>query len=665
MALSILPEYSRRRIDSGRPDRPALLFSVFVTVLVMAPHLMRLPTWIAFVSLGVLAVFVVALVRNLDALHADGLPLKLARAAIAVTAMVVVYVNNVGQLGRDAGVEFLVVLTALKFFEIRGSRDQTLVVSLGFVLVAANFFYDQSPFAALWGLAAMLALVMSLALNEAGRAGTDRRRVLAPVGAIVAFAAPVAILAFVLFPRIPGPLWGNAADEDVVRTGLSGELAMGAFSSLVQSNEIAFQVTFDGPAPPPAQRYWRAIVLGQTDGRRWQPVPYATFRQAEPEPSGGTYRYEIILEPHGQHYVPALDYPALYPESLRRTRQLTLRRSEEIAKPYRADFTAHTSFEFPDLHDYQRMLYLALPDDAHPRARALAGQWASEAASPAAIVQSALAYFRTREFVYTLTPPRLTSDPVDEFLFETRAGFCEHYASSFVTLMRAAGVPARIVTGYQGGDFNELGEYFVVRQRDAHAWAEVFLADRGGWVRVDPTGTIAPDRVETGINAFRDVGFLGFGADSPIGMMAFNLSLTLDYVRMEWNRWVVGYDDNRQGELMKRLGLDALSSGATRGAALVGIVAAVGLVFGWLALARDTRADPADRAYRRFLDKCARRGIGKTPGETPAQFARRLKRRFPERAAVIAEITRVYISLKYEPRSTASVRQLRAALSRF
>lgn len=661
----MLPPYSQRRLGAGAPDRPALLFGVFVTVVVMAPHLLRLPPWIAAVSLSTLALFAIGVVRESEVLHRDGLALKLARAGVAVVAMVVLYANNVGQLGRDAGVEFLVVLTALKHFEIRGSRDQTLVASLGFVLVAANFFYDQSPFAALWGLGAILGLTLSLAVNEAGRAGTDRRRVLGPVGAIAAFALPAAVLAFVLFPRIPGPLWGNAQDEMLARTGLSDSLSMGAISRLIQSDEVAFQATFDDRAPPPAGRYWRAIVLGETDGRDWRPVPYATFEQPAPLAGGTAYAYELILEPHGQRYVPALDYPETYPDTLRRTKQLTLWRRADITKPYRARFVSHSSYTHPALHSYQRKVYLELPEDAHPETRALAARWTEVENTPEGIVRAALNHFREENFVYTLTPPPLRRDPVDQFLFETRAGFCEHFATAFTTLMRAAGVPARVVTGYQGGDYNELGDYYVVRQRDAHAWSEVYLAGRGGWTRVDPTAVIAPDRVETGINAYREREFLGFGANSPIGMMAFNVSLTLDYMRMEWNRWVVGFDENRQRDLMRRLDLPMLAEGAARGAALVALIGALGMVFAWFVLRRSGREDPADRTYRRFLKRCAQRGIEKAPGETPAHFAKRVKRRFPDRAQCVAEITRVYQSLKYEPSSSARLRDLRAATARF
>lgn len=619
--------------------------------LVLAPHWLRLPAEVTLPSILALGLWSATMLVPLPAaqqwLDRNGLGMQITRAGIALLALFSVYVRHVGEVGRDAGVEFLVMLTALKFFELRSSRDRALVVCLGFILVGSNFFYDQRPLAAVWGLAALAALMTQLARNEALNTGLETALSLRSMLATFLYALPVAVVIFLLFPRIPGPLWGNVDQVDRARTGLSSSLAMGAISDLITSNEVAFHATFEGDLPAPTQRYWRALVLIDSDGRNW--------RNLEPRPreapltatSDQRFRYTLEMEAHGLRYVPALDYPVAWPDDYESGPGHSVTHGKTIDRPRRLRLESAPSVHFAPLPEAAVARYTSLPRDAHPKAQALGAEWESRYTDPGEIVAAGLALFREQPFRYTLRPPRLNQDPVDQFLFESRAGFCEHFASAFVTLMRAAGVPARIVTGYQGGEYSNLGNYLLVRQRDAHAWAEVWLPAQGGWVRTDPTAMVAPDRVETGISAYRDSAFFGLGNGLGVLRLMADLSLTMDYFRVAWNRWVVGYDNNRQRDFLRRVNLGALSGPGRLGLALMGFVGLVGAVFLLLLLWSGRGQDPVLRAYRRFLARCEKAGLARAADETARDFAARARRQWPEHAREITHITQLFESLRY------------------
>lgn len=632
--------------------------------LVLAPHWWRLPAMVTLPSVAALGLWTVIMLLPAHAarerLARNGLGMQLLRAGIALGALFSVYIRHVGEVGRDAGVEFLVLLTALKFFELRTSRDRALVVCLGFILVGSNYFYDQSPLAALWGLAALAALMTQLARNEALNTGLEAALPLRAMLITFLYALPVAIVVFLLFPRIPGPLWGNVNETERARTGLSSSLSMGAISELISSGEVAFHATFDGDLPPPAERYWRALILSDSDGRQW--------RTREPRPmeapltagSGSRYRYTIEMEAHGMRFVPALDYPVVWPEGYRAGPGHSVVHEKPIDRPQRLALESAPRARFAPLSTEERARYTALPAGAHPKTHALAAEWRTQMSDPAEIVEAGLSIFREAPFRYTLRPPKLTRDPVDEFLFSTQTGFCEHFASAFVTLMRAAGVPARIVTGYQGGEYSPMGDYLLVRQRDAHAWAEVWLDAEGGWLRRDPTAMVAPERVETGIDAYRGDGL--FGLRSGLGMVRLmtDLSLTMDYVRVAWNRWVVGYDNNRQRDFLRRVNLGVLSGPGRLGLSLMGFVGLVGAVFLGMMLLSGRHNDPVLSAYERFLARCERAGLVREPGETAGAFASRARRHWPEDATMIAELTQMFEALRYAQTETQDPARIRA-----
>jgi transglutaminase-like putative cysteine protease len=473
-------------------------------------------------------------------------------------------------------------------------------------------------------------------------------------------ALPATIALFVLFPRLGGPLWGFAVDSDVALTGLSDTLSPGSVSRLVESPETAFRVRFDGEPPPPRQRYWRGPVLWETDGRTWRPGT-----PADPPPrveaAGPPFDYEVTIEPHRRRWLFALDLPVSRPPGAALTvdHQLLAAKDVEARFTYRVRSVA--DYRTLGLGPDEEFAALQVPERVGPRVRALAERWRSESRDAAAIVERGRALFRDEPFVYTLRPPPLGDDPIDAFLFETRRGFCEHYATSFVLLMRLAGVPARIVMGYQGGELNTVGDYLTVRQSDAHAWAEVWLADRG-WTRVDPTAEVAPARIESAIDqgASLTAGRVTFRAELPWAAAVLRQARWLiDAANLNWHRWVVGYDRERQDFLMKYLGLGGLTPtqlGVLAVAIAGGLLAVVGL---WVVLQRPARRDPVVAAYDRLCRKLARAGVARAPHEGPRDFIDRAAKVLPDVAAQLRSVGRLYEHLRYGRRAPReAIRQL-------
>jgi transglutaminase-like putative cysteine protease len=483
---------------------------------------------------------------------------------------------------------------------------------------------------------------------------------------LTVYAVPIAAVLFVLFPRLGGPLWGFAVDQGGAVTGLSDTMSPGSFARVVQSSETAFRVRFDGEPPPPAERYWRGPVLMHTDGKTWSAGELPEERPPSVEALVDPVSYEVTLEPHRRRWLFGLDVPVSVPGGarLRADRQVVADRDVVSRLTYRV--TSVTRYRTGAPTTAERALALQLPENVSERVRQLAEGWRRAAATPAEVIDGALAMFRDEPFVYTLAPPPLGDDPADAFLFETRRGFCEHFSSSFVLLMRLAGIPARVVTGYQGGEVNPRGDYLLVRQSDAHAWAEVWLPETG-WLRVDPTAHVAPERVESPIDPGRSL---------AEGRVAFNVELgwlrgltrqvvwLVDAANLNWHRWVVGYDRERQDHFLRNLGLAGLH-GHRLGILAVAVATVVVLVVLALVLRSPRVGDPVAAAYGRLCRKLARAGVGREPYEGPRDFLDRAARALPGQADALREIGRLYEQLRYGPgRTSAATRHLSRAVSR-
>jgi transglutaminase-like putative cysteine protease len=446
-------------------------------------------------------------------------------------------------------------------------------------------------------------------------------------------------------------------DSHAGRTGLAEEMQPGSLGELSESEAIAFRATVLGRVPRARELYWRALVLWDTDGRRWT----RGARLAGSDrlvAAGDALRYTVLLEPSDKPWLPVLDLPRAAPPGARMDYGYTVARREPIRD--RVSYTVDSVLEYrtAELPASVRQRALALPARRAARARALAAGWRAQHPDDGAVVQAALRHFRDQPFSYTLAPPRLGADPVDEFLFETRRGYCEHYTAAFVTLMRAAGVPARVVLGYQGGEYSTAGGYYVVQQADAHAWAEVWLAG-SGWVRIDPTAAVAPERIELGGAALRRLAARGIAPGSlPADAWASALALGVferaarfarnywDLADVTWYTWVAGYDQALQAEFLGLLGMVDVSTRS-----LVWLLAVVSstllLVYALWLLALRPRRDPVQALYARYCHKLARVGLERHPQEGPMAYAARCRARRPALTATIDRVTALYVSIRY------------------
>jgi transglutaminase-like putative cysteine protease len=451
-------------------------------------------------------------------------------------------------------------------------------------------------------------------------------------------------------------------------TGLTDEMSPGDISDLTQNDVVAFRVRFTGEPPPPALRYWRGPVLSQFDGYTWSRGEVQALPRARVLNRGTPVDYTVTLEPTGQQMLFALDMVDEWTPGLAlRAWDFGLRTRHPVNAMIQYDARSYPEYVAArELAQSVRNVSLRLPPGRNPRTAELARSLHARAGSDAAYVQAVLTMFREQEFHYTLTPPGLARDSVDDFLFNTRQGFCGHFASAFTNLMRAAGIPARVVGGYQGGDWNPLGGYMIVRQSHAHAWSEVWMPG-AGWRRVDPTAAVAPERVERGLEAsFTGAELLpgAFARDSPLLWQA---RMFWDNLNARWNDGIVQFDRVTQENLLATLGFEDPDWRAFATALGVGLVLAMGLLVAWLALEfRPRRADPAAAAYRRFTARLARRGIENHVGEAPRDYAQRVRRLRPDLGLAALSITEAYLRLRYGPAPAQSdLRLLRTEVARF
>ncbi len=559
-------------------------------------------------------------------------------------------------IGYLAGVALLAVMFLLKVLEVRRRRDLTVSLYIAYFVVVTHFLFDQSFTLAIYLFAVM---VTATALLMESQRVIESRHLTDPLYKTLVMslqAIPLTLILFVVFPRISHPLWHIGLDSSGV-TGMSDRVRPGTISELAISEEVAFRVQFDDTPPTPQQRYWRGLVIWDTDGFSWFNQTGSPFWKLSQDTDTPLIHYEVFLEAHQQPWLYSLDLPLNSPPQAQLTgdRQLLTRRSVNHPINYRL-------VSSPEQHDHRitpdlRQRALTLPENVTQREIDLAMKWKQSAGSDVELVQNALDHFHNQPFVYTLTPPLYPENPIDEFLFDGREGFCEHYATAFTQLMRMAGIPSRLILGYQGGEYNELGDYFIIRQSDAHAWSEVWLEGRG-WIRVDPTAAVAPERIRYPIlNQDRrpgsPVSFLINRSDF-IGQSLRSLTLFLDNANVQWRRWVVGYSREHQFSLMREFGLQNLShlEWGLMVAGLIGVIL-LSVAFSLMSKGRHKRPQVV-QAYERFCQRLARIGINRTPQEGPLDYARRASRERPDLSAPISRITSCYIQLRYGPDNNTS-----------
>lgn len=607
-------------------------------ILVIAPHATRAPWWLTLLTLCLYGW------RIYFAVNRAPLPSRWLVLGVAAVAMLGVWIEHRTLFGRQSGILLLMVFSGLKLLETRTHRDAAVCAFLGYFLVVTNFLYTQAiPTALVMALGVFLLTATLVGFSAPQRPMPANLRTSA---LLLAHAAPAALALFVLFPRVPGPLWGLPQDAYSGMTGLSETMSPGMLSSLALSDSIAFRAEFQTPPPPQAVRYWRGPVLWDFDGRTWSAGSSFFTQFVPPERGRATYRYEIVLEPHNRYWLFALETAASLPERARMSYDGQILANAPVRTRMRYDVTSVVLPE-PQPTESPAALRraLRLPPNFNPRATALAREWRAGSADEAEIVTRAIAFLRQGGYTYTLEPPLLGEDSVDEFLFATKAGFCEHFSSAFVFLMRAADVPARVVTGYQGGELNSVDSIVSVRQADAHAWAEVFLPERG-WVRIDPTAVAVPGRLDRSMAA----------AVPQASALPLLMRPELEWLRgvrdrweatvHKWNVWVLGFNPERQRELMESVGVrDADWRALT--AALFAFLGALTLVLLAWSLRRFARPDPVQRAWRAFCRKLAARGVERAPSEGPRDFSARAARALPAARHAILRIGSLYIALRY------------------
>jgi len=550
-------------------------------------------------------------------------------------------------VGRDAGLALLTVMTSLKFLESRRRRDMLILVFLCYFLIATHFLYSQSIPTAVMMFATLIVITATLITINRREARVSPLDLLRSSSRLVLLSIPLMLILFVLVPRVPGPLWGLTNEQRGGITGLSDHMSPGKISNLIRSNEVAFRVDFEGDLPAQSQLYWRGPVMTNFNGYRWSQLPRRPLKEITLTVSGPPIGYTVTLEPNGEQWLLALDVPTRMIEDSFLTADMQLINKKKINDLYRYDMESRLGYQFGE-QESERYLTRArsYPEEYNPRTVELGKSLAAKYRGSEEIVEAVLRMFRQQQFFYTLSPPALGSHAVDEFLFQTRRGFCEHYAGSFALLMRAAGVPARIVTGYQGGEFNRVGNYLIVRQSDAHAWTEVWIEKRG-WVRVDPTAAVSPNRIERGLDdALADeVSNFRIQTRNPI---FGNLLYRWDSLQHGWNDWVLNYDERKQRVFLRDLeiGIDNWSDMVI---ALVLLLLAVTGSFWLLSWYRERPPKPAayELQFRRLLKKLARHGIEKKPSEDSRTFLRRISAEDFEEREQLAPIIELYNRIKY------------------
>ncbi|PKB24158.1 transglutaminase TgpA family protein [Janthinobacterium sp. 64] len=644
---------------SGLPREKAdMMLLLLAAAMVLAPHALHLPPWLSAAAAALLLWRIVLTVRGRRQ------PPLAVLAPLALLGIAGVYASYDTLLGRDPGVALLALLLALKSLEMHGRRDIFVLVFLSFFLLLANFFHTQGILSAAWMLATVIVLLAALLSAQYGTLQPRLAQRLNLLGRMLALALPLAAVLFLALPRPGAPLWAAPHEGAQARTGLSDSMQPGAIASLAVSNEPVFTARFSTPLPPQEQLYWRGVVLGDFDGATW------TRRGAGSAPAsdsridialeGPPSHYEVTLPANGQRRIFALDVP----RSIERlpgnpyvvSSALEVLTIEPITSTVHYRVSSQPRYRLQaSLSPAQQQPWLALPAGSNPRsvawARALRGSGA-QALAPAAAIAAVLDHFRRAPFRYTLQPPLLGKHGVDDFLFGTQAGFCEHYAGSFVVLMRAMGIPARVVTGYQGGLRNASDNSLTVRQSDAHAWSEVWLAGRG-WVRVDPTSAVAPQRTERNLDAalppaaspltaWRALAGLDGGAHGALAAWRQQWQ----QAEHAWSNWVLDTTPQRQRAMLDGLKNMPAKKLALACAVLALLSAAAGALVWW----RQARlGDPLDALYLQFCRQQAQRGYSRAPHEGPHGYAARLAagKATPEAHAAIAQFLAIYATMKY------------------
>ncbi|QEW05996.1 transglutaminase TgpA family protein [Nitrincola iocasae] len=625
-------------------SRSAVIWQLLAFAAVVIPHVGWLPVWVMVIC----AVCVAARLM----IHSGrwSFPHWSLRLVLVIGAAAGLLLSFNRDASLNAMAALLIIGLALKLLEIYRRRDALVLLYVALFVAATTFLFEQGMAMALVILLTVVVVVAALNSIWQDPLREDMRRPLKLSVKMLGPALPLMLVLFFLFPRI-GPLWSVELDRSAARTGLSESMSPGDISQLTRSGELAFRAVFADQPPPASLRYWRVLVLSAFDGREWTP---GRFRAVEREPLialAEPISYEIVQEPSGRRWQFALDMPTSPPPQAEMTAQRTLLASSEVMQRVQYPLSSVPAYQLsPQLSSEAHDYYTRLPRQANPRSRDLAEQWwQASNADTAAFIDQLFGYFNA-SFIYTLEPAALGRHSVDDFLFETQQGFCEHFASAAAFMLRAAGMPARVVTGYQGGEWNANQNYLTLRQYDAHAWVEVWL-DNQGWVRLDPTAAVAPERIEQSADQLFS-GQAGFLADSPLSALRLarqgwllQARMYYDSLNFAWQRWVLNYHDQQQNVLQDWLGeLTPLKMA-------LALLLPGALIISWLAwrlLRSKTRMDPLQKRLQILLKTLANRGFQRQPEETLSGLVTRIAQADPLLAEQLRPVAEAYAALRYQ-----------------
>jgi hypothetical protein len=669
-SAAVLPQLTLSRGATG--------WLMFGLLLAISWHIPHTPIWV------LLAVPVLLYWRYRLMIQKKPLPPRGIRLLLTLAAFVGVLVTYRSYLGRDPGMTALILLSSLKLLELKSQRDFMFVIFLCYFLVFGNFLYSQSiESLAFMVVAVVLITAAVLRLNHGEKQPVKVAFLIKSGFRFFLLSIPFMVVLFLLFPRTTVPLWNLPQDSsEPASMGFNDTVGPGQIAELAASNETAFQVSFpDDNMPAPRDLYFRGLVLWFTNGKWWyQGILRAQLGRWYRTEGDTTIQQDITLKPHFARWLFALDTPVKIPRRALIFPGRIFQAYWPISKVVRYSVVSALHPKEPEsITDTHRRWALQLPSDQNSQLFDLARSWRDTASSDTEIVQKALDYFKNNGFVYTLTPGTMDSEaPLEDFLFNKRKGFCEHYAATFTLLMRAAGVPARMVLGYQGGEYNTVGSYLVVRQSDAHAWSEVWLEDKG-WQRVDPTAAVSPERVEYGMEVSRTLSSMGpledgSRSDAIQRAMRKNFFKKLirffeqhwDNINNKWDLWIMTYDRYRQRDILRSLGLSGFSQWGLLGVLFI-IIPTLFIAISLLLKRQALSSHPLVRYYQQFYRKTAKKGIKPALWEGPLDFQLRAVDAFPYKKKEIQQVINLYINLRYGqlPVTKESLKQLKRLVHKF
>ena len=668
--------------------QPASLILLIGLLLVFIPHFAHLPLWLSLVMVGLL------IWRGAHDLQLCALPNKIILFLLTLMLLAALLFSYRTLIGRDAGSAMLLGLLCLKLFEIKTFRDVALIINLALFSIVINFLFSQTipiAFTMLFALVFLFSALIGFQHNykklyhlqsvqpmTISVVKTNEKQHFKLALKMLAQAIPFAVVLFILFPRVDGPLWGLPEDAFSGKTGLSDKMSPGRISQLSNDNSPAFRVKFDSPLPASNQLYWRGPVLLHFDGYNWTTPKKErrVIRKFKFTRLSDKTTYSVTLQPHNNYWLYALDIPATSPKRSRFSANMQLISFDPVQKLKQYKVSSYTKYVLPANNQISMEHYLKLPNtfSKEPgsqlyKSRKLIAEL-KDSTNPENTVKNVLNYFAANDFYYSRKPPLLYNNPVDEFLFETKRGYCEHYASSFTVLMRLAGIPSRIVTGYQGGEINPIDNYMTVRQSDAHAWSEVYLGDKG-WVRVDPTAAIPPGNIENTDDALR----LNSTLKKPSRLFKSNwlskqmkqMRFAWDAMNNRWNQWVLGYNNKRQKAFFAALGIPEISwQGLSQ--LLFSILGVLTAILAFVVFKnKPQQQDETQKLYQSFLKKCRKHNLIKADTEGANDFAQRAIKQLsnPNAQLSIKTISALYQNLRYGKYSDKNLEMLKKHISHF